>query len=262
LRKTSSRDTHQHGKRGRPRGTGSESVYQNVRAQILNLTLAPGANLDELNLVSQFSVSRTPVREALIRLSSEGLVTLLPNVGARVASLSANEVPQILEALELAERVTMRWAAQRRQPSDLAAIRSACDAFAAAVRVRDVDTMGDANRSFHLAIGNASRNPLVASFHGSLQNSSLRLSRLAFAEASVGDAEYRTYYSEVNEQHEQMLRAIEQRDPDQGDEIARRHAALFRDRIARFLRDSLAADVPLGDAPLVVPPRGARRTKL
>jgi len=261
LKKASSRDTQQRGKRGRPRGTGSESVYQSVRAQILNLTLAPGANLDELNLVSQFKVSRTPVREALIRLSSEGLVSLLPNVGARVASLSANEVPQILEALELAERVTMRWAAQRRQPSDVAAIRSACDAFAAAVRVRDVDTMGEANRAFHLAIGNASRNPLVASFHESLQNSSLRLSRLAFAEASVGDAEYRTYYAEVNEQHEQMLRAIEERDAEQGDEIARRHAALFRDRIARFLRDSLAADVPLGAAALVAPARGGRRPK-
>lgn len=262
MKKAGNRDTQPRGKRGRPRGTSSDSVYQSVRAQILDLTLAPGANLDELKLVGQFKVSRTPVREALIRLSSEGLVILLPNVGARVASLSANEVPQILEALELAERVTMRWAAQRHQPSDLVAIKSACAAFAAAVEVRDVDAMGEANRTFHLAIGNASRNPLVASFHESLQNSSLRLSRLAFAEASIGDAEYRTYYSEVNDQHEQMLRAIEQRDADRADEIIKRHAALFRDRIARFLRDSLAADVPLDETASIAPPRGGRRTKL
>jgi len=161
----------------------------------------------------------------------------------------------------LAERVTMRWAAIRHQPADLLAIKSACEMFSVAARERDVDRMGEANRAFHLAIGNASHNPLVASFHESLQNSSLRLSRLAFAEASVSDAEYRTYYSEVDEQHQQMLRGIEQRDPELGDEIAKRHAALFRDRIARFLRDSLAADVPLAEAVSVAPAVNPRRTR-
>jgi DNA-binding GntR family transcriptional regulator len=234
-------------KRGRPRGTGSDSVYRSVRAQILNLTLAPGEDLDELKLVRQFKVSRTPVREALIRLSSEGLVAILPNVGARVASLSANEIPQILEAVELAERVTTRWAAIRRQPADIEAMRKACKAFTEASRLQNADSMGDANRAFHLAIANAAHNSLVASFHESLQSSSHRLSRLAFADAPTSDAEYRQYFAEVDQQHRRMLEAIEQRNAGLGDDLAKQHATLFRERIARFLRASLAADVPLLD---------------
>src|SRR5215510_6423478 len=89
---------------GRPRGTGAQMVFDKLRERILSLELAPHADIDELDLVKEFKVSRTPVREALIRLSSEGLVELLPNKGPRVASLDANEVPQILEALELAQR--------------------------------------------------------------------------------------------------------------------------------------------------------------
>ena len=118
-RKTATREQYPRGKRGRPRGTGTDTVYQSIRAQILNLTLKPGSDLDENQLVRQFKMSRTPVREALIRLSSEGLIKLMPNIGARVASLTANEVPQLLEALELAQRATTRWAAVRRRPDDL-----------------------------------------------------------------------------------------------------------------------------------------------
>src|SRR5262245_59247774 len=76
---------------GRPKGTGTQRVYRDVRDDIIALRLSPGADLDEASLEQRFGVSRTPVCEALIRLASEGLITLLPNRGARVAQIDISE---------------------------------------------------------------------------------------------------------------------------------------------------------------------------
>ena len=83
---------------GRPMGTGANTVYEGLRDDILNLRLSPGENIQETPLEARFKVSRTPVREALIRLASEGLITLNPNRGARVSSIDISEMPQFFEA--------------------------------------------------------------------------------------------------------------------------------------------------------------------
>lgn len=234
-------------RRGRPRGTGTDTVYQSVRAEILNLALEPGSDLDETRLVTRFKVSRTPVREALIRLSSEGLVSLLPNIGARVASLSANEVPHILESLELVQRATTRWAAARRRNGDMDNIRSGCEAFAEAMKQRDFDRMTEANHAFHFAIAKAAHNPLLAGFHESLQAYTLRLGRIAYSEAPTSDREYRAYYAKVDQHHREMVESIDVQDPDRADKLVKDHIALFRDRVMRHLGNSLASDFDIGE---------------
>ncbi|HWJ19219.1 MAG TPA: GntR family transcriptional regulator, partial [Geobacterales bacterium] len=67
--------------------TGAQRVYEALRYKIIALDVAPGAALEEEQLCRYYKVSRTPVREALIRLASEDLVELQPNRGAKVASL-------------------------------------------------------------------------------------------------------------------------------------------------------------------------------
>ncbi|WP_176476256.1 GntR family transcriptional regulator, partial [Pseudomonas indica] len=64
---------------GSVRRHGGRYIYEELRKQILTLQLKPGAQLDEVSLAAQFGVSRSPVRDALARLISEGLVTILPN---------------------------------------------------------------------------------------------------------------------------------------------------------------------------------------
>ena len=63
----------------RKRGSGAQFVYSILRDEILDLTLLPGSPIDEIRLSERLSMSRTPIREALVRLASEGLVTTLPN---------------------------------------------------------------------------------------------------------------------------------------------------------------------------------------
>lgn len=230
---------------GRPKGTGTQRVYEKVRDDILRLRLRPGADLDEATLEKAYGVSRTPVREALIRLASEDLITLLPNRGARVAPLDIADIPLMFEALELAQRVTLRWCAERRTGADLAAIAACGDAFNDAAVAEDFTGMGEANRAFHTAIGVACHNRFISDFYESQLANSLRLARLAFAETLADADDQSRYYGEVIRQHGAMIEAIRAGDGEAADALARDHVALFRERVMRYLDRSSAGSFPL-----------------
>ena len=225
---------------GRPRGTGTQRVYDRMRDKILRLELAPGADLDEAGLEREFAISRTPVREALIRLASEGLVILMPNRGARVTPLELIDVPQLLEALELHHRAVMRWSARRRTAADLAAMRQSHEAFAEAARAGDPDTMIDANKAFHMAIASACGNRYLAHAFESLQTVSLRLARLSFA---GGVPEYGN--AEIVGDHARMIAAIAAGDAEAAEALAREHMRIFRARVGALLDASLAGDITI-----------------
>lgn len=83
--------------------TGRDDVYRRLKAEILNNDLPPGAHAAEPELAQRFGISRTPIREALIRLQGEGLLELIPRRGARILPISTEdmrEIYQILTALE------------------------------------------------------------------------------------------------------------------------------------------------------------------
>src|SRR3954467_5344606 len=105
------------------RGSGVQTVYEQLRKAIVDLELPPGSPLDEMRLSQQFALSRTPVREALVRLAADGLVAMLPNRSTVVAPIDFEKLPVYFEALTLMYRVTTRAAAQRRSAADLVAIR-------------------------------------------------------------------------------------------------------------------------------------------
>ncbi len=93
--------------------TRAEEIYHQLRTAILELNLRPGDQLDEDRLASTYGVSRTPVREALRRLSFDGLVTLRPHRGAHVAEISLRDIWEIEQICELAEPLAARLAAGR-----------------------------------------------------------------------------------------------------------------------------------------------------
>lgn len=230
---------------GRPRGTGTQRVYSHVREKILRLDLDPGADLDEARLEQEFGISRTPVREALIRLASEGLVTLMPNRGARVMPLELTDVPQLLEGLELYHRVIMRWAAARRQDSDLEAMRHHNQSFVAAAEAGDYDRMSEANKAFHVAIAQASGNKYLAQAFEAMQTVSLRLARLSFANSRSDSNGPEYSIAEIIKDHEKMIQTIEAQDAEAADRLACKHMQIFRRRVSRFVQSSLASEVPI-----------------
>ena len=231
---------------GRPKGTGMQRVYAQIREDIIALRLPPGGDLDEASLEERFGVSRTPVREALIRLASEGLIVLLPNRGARVTHIDISDVPQLFEALELCQRATIRWAAARQTPADIANLRLINKKFLDAAKADDSNLMGDANKEFHMMIGRICGNRYFESLYSSLLAVSLRLARTAFAYAPQSGDPHEGYYMEVVRQHEAMINAVENGAADEAESLARIHTDLFRDRINRYLNSNLAGTIALG----------------
>lgn len=232
---------------GRPKGTGTQRVYEAMRENILKLRLSPGADVNEAQLEHEFSVSRTPVREALIRLASEGLITLLPNQGARVSSIELSDIAPMFEMLELTQRAVTRWCATRRQGDDIEDLRKLSTAFEAATRELDPNQMGECNHAFHSRIAACCGNPFLASVYDAQLMSSQRLAHLAFADAPLEGEDQAEYYAELNRQHDAMVYAIATRDGAAADRLAADHVELFRSRVHRYVDRSLAGEVAIND---------------
>lgn len=215
---------------GTRQSTGHK-VYLQLREQILNLDLAPNAELDEVQISRKFGSSRTPTREALIRLAAEDLVTLAPNRGARVASLDLDQVPQVLEALELYERATTRWAALRRQPHHLVLLEQRNEEFAIAAATGEPRLIVEANWAFHDAVNQACGNRFLAADCSKMLRGVMRLSLLAFRQNSGELATYR----EVVEQHREMIEAIRTGDAALAERLVYAHSDEFRERMKTFI---------------------------
>lgn len=82
-----------------------------IRERIVSLFYKPGESLNQKKLADEFQVSMTPVREALIRLSGEYLVTIIPNSGARVSDINLRDLHELIELREILERGIGRLAA-------------------------------------------------------------------------------------------------------------------------------------------------------
>jgi DNA-binding GntR family transcriptional regulator len=231
-------------RRGKPKGSGSRTIFDALRDQILSAELPPGADIDELGLVARYGISRTPVREALIKLASEGLVQIVPNRGARVAPLEVSEIPALLEARELCERAINRWAATRAEASDLGAIEAACDLFEEASHAGDYNAMASANSEFHAAIAHACGNRFIEEHYRTIATQTIRLARMAFTTDRRDPPDGR-YHETVRQHHRGMTEAIRRRDADGADRLAKEHAILFRDRMLKFLAANQAAEIDL-----------------
>lgn len=216
----------------RKRGSGVKFVYDILRDEILSLALAPGTPIDEIQLSERMEMSRTPIREALVRLATEGLVTTLPNRSTIVANIDFLNLHTFFDAISLMYRVTTRLAAEYHTVEDRAVIRARQAEFSQAVEAQDALAMIATNREFHLAIAEAGRNPYYISLFRRLLDEGRRLLRIYYQ--SFNDRLPHEYVVE----HDDMIAAIEARDIATCDRLASGHA----DQIVRQIQHMVAQD--------------------
>ena len=145
--------------------------YDTVRQGILDGTYAQGARLGETDLADSLGVSRTPVREALRRPGSEGLLATLPNKGARVRTWTAGELGDIFDLRALLEGHAAARAATRVTDADISAMNDLVTRMEAATGEGvspDIDLITELNGAFHGAIVTASGNSLLPELMNSL----------------------------------------------------------------------------------------------
>ncbi|MFN2629056.1 MAG: GntR family transcriptional regulator [Gaiellaceae bacterium] len=207
-------------------------VYERLRDEIASGQLRPGGQLVEARLAAELGVSKTPVREALIRLQRDGLVEIEPYRGARVRELSARDVREILELRRLLECHIVRELAGQRPPAVLHALGESIARGRAALEAADDARVADALTEFSDVIAEASGNRRLASVLDELRSVLLL----------IGTSSLRAPGREARslEQHEQILAILEAGDPDAA-------AAATEAHILSVERDSIDAALGAGE---------------
>ena len=155
-------------------GPAAERVYATVKTAILDRSLPGGELLTEGDIAERVGVSRTPVREGLLRLEAEGLLRLIPKRGALVVAVSPEEVEDVLEARELVEvhAAGAAWPRRERFVPDLAA---SLTAMRAALGAQDAWALMSADRAFHATVVASAGNAVLTRFYDSLRDRQMRM---------------------------------------------------------------------------------------
>jgi DNA-binding GntR family transcriptional regulator len=149
-------------------------VYQYLKRAILEQLHPGGTLLTEAEVAGAVGVSRTPVREALLRLESEGLVALYPKRGALVLPVSAREIEEVIEARALVEGHAAGKVWPRRAEL-VGVLEPLLDAMRAAHVAGDVHAFIEADRAFHAAVVDTAGNRILADLYHRLRDRQMRM---------------------------------------------------------------------------------------
>jgi DNA-binding GntR family transcriptional regulator len=213
----------------RPRGTGASYVHEQLKDKILHLELMPGTLLDETEISKQFGVSRSPVREALIRLSAEGLVQNFRNRTAIVAQFDIASLPAYFDAMQLIYRLTARLASQNPNPAKIDKLRRDHEEHEKAIRKRDIRNMVRLNREFHMTIAEMAGNPFIAAWTSGILDQGQRL--LGLYGMHLPDR----VSGEFLKPHREIILAIGRKDPDAAEAAGRADAQHLIDEFMESL---------------------------
>lgn len=198
------------------RATGaSEGVYRDLKRRILRLDLAPGEALSEPHLAQHYDLSRTPVREALIRLSDEGLVDIVPKSGTTVARIPLALLPEAIFVRLALEKATCRQAAMG--ATDSAVLRlEACIALQREVADQtDIEAFHLADEQFHATLADVAGFPGIWTLVERAKMHIDRYRRLTLPQHGRMPM--------VIDEHLAIVAALRLRNPDAAEEAMKRH---------------------------------------
>jgi DNA-binding GntR family transcriptional regulator len=145
---------------GRPRtATAASRIYADLRAELVSLARRPGEPISEGDIASSYGVSRTPVREAILKLSDEGLVEIFPQSGINVSRIPIAALPEAIVIRRALEDTTTRLTAELATPSQILALHSILERQREADAARDRDAFHQADELFHATIAEIARYP-------------------------------------------------------------------------------------------------------
>ncbi|ADG06844.1 GntR family transcriptional regulator [Kyrpidia tusciae] len=221
-------------------------AYETIRGWILEGTLAPGERLREEQLAERLGVSRTPVREALRRLETEGLVRLIPNRGAAVTAYSTADIRHYFDLRVLLEGYAAAQAALYRTSDDVETLRALTHRFEELYRVISVQgksrehirTFTDINQHFHGTVWRASGNP-------HLPNLLNRIIVVPLVYRSFDQYSVEQILASVDS-HRVITKAVAERDPLRAETAMREHILKGRDHALERIANINGKEPPTG----------------
>ena len=200
-----------------------DTLVSHLRDMIIEGDLSPGTRLHEGQLGEQLGVSRTPLREAIKYLASEGLVELVPSRGAVVKRFSAKDVHDMLTVLQTLEELAGKLACEAASDAGIAEVRALHDEMVQRYKASDRLQYYKLNQQIHSAIVQLAGNAALVDMHAVLQT---RLKRIRF----IGHEGPEKWAAAVAE-HEEMLVALEARDKAKLSEVLGRHLVNAWERV-------------------------------
>lgn len=205
-----------------------ESVFATLRQAILHGELKPGERLLEISLSEKLGVSRTPIRDAIKMLEDEGLVTIKPRHGAIVASITEQNLKDVLEVRKDLDAFSCALACDRIGKEQLAKLKDACDAFDQATQSRNAGEIAKADVAFHSVIVEATGNRKLFEIISSLSEQMYRY-RFEYIK-DISD------YENLVQEHRQIYEYIRIGDKEKAAALARTHIDNQEQSILKILR--------------------------
>jgi DNA-binding GntR family transcriptional regulator len=197
-----------------------KNVYQGLKSQIILLEQKPGAVIREKEIMEVFGVSRTPVREALMRLEIDGLVRIVPNVGTFVEEVSFQQLKDVFEIRSHLVQLTGKLAAARISREELDEIRQRIDAMRSTQDTKDLMRL---DGEIHAIINKSTRNELLIKLLNGLHDQAVRIWTFAGAEGG--------YWKNLEKEFEDIAAALEQHDEEMTARLLVEHTKLFVEHI-------------------------------
>lgn len=197
------------------RWTLHEELVSRLRDMIIEGELAPGQRVNEGVLGKTLGVSRTPLREALKFLASEGLIDLVAGRGAVIRKFSPGDVRDMLEVLGEIEALGSRLACERATVAEMAHVRALHDEMMRLYEAGSRLEYYKQNQKIHSALAQLSGNAFLAATHETIQS---RLKRIRFL-GNEGPEQWRG----AVEEHDEIIAAFEARDAERLSQAVKRH---------------------------------------
>ncbi|MDA8741426.1 GntR family transcriptional regulator [Amylibacter sp.] len=201
-------------------------IYQQLINAIEKGDLRPGDRMLETELASRFGVSRTPIREAIRRLETDGLVVHKPRIGAMVRLLAQQEIVELYEMRIVLEATAAQMAAKHCSNAETRTLQDLNDQMLA--HSKDPFAVATLNRKFHTCIFNAARNRFLAQSYNSLSYSLILLGKTTLET----DERVQNVYA----QHEAIIGALISGDTDIASEVMRLHMETSLDHRLKVLQ--------------------------
>lgn len=203
---------------GRARLPSSERAYREIKRRLFDNEFSPGTAFLEEELAQLLGMSRTPVREAMIRLAKEGMIEIRPRHGMRVLSVSADDMREIYEALTGLESTAAEIVARRGlSTAELEGLREAVREMDKALGQDDLRAWAQADEKFHASLVQATNNRRLIALVGQLWDQAHRARLLTL--------HLRPKPTTSNRDHEALVTAIAERDPEKARRIHHEHRA-------------------------------------
>ncbi|MGW8192975.1 MAG: GntR family transcriptional regulator [Desulforhopalus sp.] len=199
---------------------GEISVYNELKRQIILTEQKPGAVIREREIMKRFKVSRTPVREALMRLEMDGLVRIVPNVGTFVEEVSFKQLKDVFEIRSYLVTKAAQLAAVRITKEEIVEIRKRIDMMRS---TEDTNLLMQLDGEIHDIINQATKNEVLIKMLNGLHDQAVRFWAYSGAE---GD-----YWNDLEQEFVELTKALEQHDDEIAAQLVEKHAERFVEHI-------------------------------